>query len=111
VGAQQCASLLRCGYLTPERAVTPGSNGLMDRDYQAPQDGTVRTMFHIIWSRAVLICSEGSVRGLHRPAQQKRVGVRTMMVVLPGRLPLFHQFPALLLRTIQPRALRASPAG
>ena len=61
-------------------------------------------MFHIIWSRAELIWSEGSVRELHRAAQQKPVGVRTMMEVVPGRLPLCHQFPAPLLRTIQPRA-------
>ena len=74
------------------------------QDRQAFQLGTVRTMFHIIWSRAELISSEGSVRVLHRAAQQKPVGVRTMMVVVPGRLPLCHQFPAPLLRTIQPRA-------
>jgi hypothetical protein len=30
--------------------------------------------------------------------------VRTMIVVVPGRLPLWHQLPAPLLRTIQPRA-------
>ena len=44
------------------------------------------------------------MRELHRAAQQKPVGVRTMMEVVPGRLPLCHQFPAPLLRTIQPRA-------
>jgi len=64
----------------------------------------VRTMSHIIWSRAVSIWLEGWVRVLHRPAQQKPVEVRTMMVVVPGRLPLCHQFPAPLSRTIQPRA-------
>ena len=30
--------------------------------------------------------------------------VRTMMVVVPGRLPLCHQLPVPLLRTFQPRA-------
>ena len=64
----------------------------------------MRTMFHIIWSRAVSIWLEGWVRVLHRAAQQRPVGVRTMMVVEPGRLPLCHQGPAPLLRTIQPRA-------
>ena len=34
-----------------------------------------------------------------------------MIVVLPGRLPLCHQLPAPLFRTIHPRAYRASPAG
>ena len=64
----------------------------------------MRTMFHIIWSRAVSISLEGWVRVLHSAAQQKPVGVRTMMEVVPGRLPLCHQLPAPLSRTIQPRA-------
>jgi len=51
------------------------------------------------------------VRVLIGRAQQKPVGVRNKMDVVPGRLPLRHQFPAPLLRTIQPRAQRASPSG
>jgi hypothetical protein len=77
---------------------------LPDRDCYALHEGTVRTMFSIIWSRAVLIWSLGSVRVLHRAAQHMPEGVRTMREVVPGRLPLCHQFPAPLSRTIQPRA-------
>ena len=74
------------------------------QDFHALQEGTVPTMFHMSWSRAASISLDGWERVLHRPAQQKPVLVRTMMVVVPGRLPLCHQFPAPLLRTIQPRA-------
>ena len=83
---------------------TPVGDELVQVRCHAPQAGTVRTIFHIILSRALLIWSEGSVRVLHRAAQQKPVAVRTMIVVVPGRLPLWHQLPAPLLRTIQPRA-------
>src|SRR5664279_1671072 len=61
---------------------------------QAPHDGTVRTMFHIILSIAIFISSAGSARVLVSAAQHMPVAVRTMIEVVPGRLPLCHQFPA-----------------
>jgi hypothetical protein len=61
----------------------------------------VRSMFHMSWSSGCCI----------RLAQPKPVGVRTMMMVVPGRLPLCHQFPAPLFRTIQTRAYRSGQAG
>src|SRR5271154_1910434 len=67
-------------------------------------------MFHIISSRAVSITLEGSVRVLARAAQDKPVDVRTMIVVDPGRLPLCHQFPKPLFRTIHPLAYFAGEA-
>jgi hypothetical protein len=57
------------------------------------QLGTVRTMFHMSWSRAASISLEGWERVLHRAAQHMPVGVRIMMEVVPGRLPLCHQLP------------------
>ena len=69
-------------------------------------------MFHIISSRAVSITLEGSVRVLVRAAQDKPVEVRTMIVVDPGKLPLCHQFPKPLFRTIHPLAyLAGEPCG
>src|SRR5271154_865688 len=63
-------------------------------------------------SNAPLISSEGSVRVFVSAAQHIPVAVRTMIVVVPGRLPLCHQFPAPLFRTIHPLAyLPAEPSG
>lgn len=72
----------------------------------APHAGTQRTMFHIISSRAVSITFDGSVRVFVSAAQQNPVGVRTIIVVEPGRLPLCHQFPESTL-TIHPLAYLA----
>ena len=52
--------------------------------------------------------SLGWVRVLVRAPQHLPSGVRTITLVVPGRLPACHQFPAPLLRTIQPRAYFAS---
>jgi hypothetical protein len=63
-------------------------------------------MFHIMSSSAVSIAFDGSVRVFVSAAQQNPVGVRTIIVVEPGRLPLCHQFPESTL-TIHPLAYLA----
>ncbi len=65
-------------------------------------------MLHIIWSSALLISSEGWGRVLVSAAQLRPEAVRTMIVVVPGRLPLCHQLPSPLSRTFHPRAYRTS---
>ena len=51
---------------------------------------TWRTRSHIIWSIALPVSLEGS-RVLARAAQQNPLAVRTMMLVVPGKLPPCHQ--------------------
>src|SRR6516165_372614 len=72
--------------------------------HQLFHPGTLLTMSHTIWSSAVLIVLEGCVRVLVSAPQHMPFDVRTMMLVVPGRLPLCHQLPLPLSRTIQPRA-------
>lgn len=67
---------------------------------QSFQALTLRTMSQTMLSRARLL--SGCLRALVSAAQQNPEEVRTMMVVVPGRLPLCHQLPAVL--TAQPRA-------
>lgn len=79
--------------------------------FQVPHSGTHRTIFHIIWSREASISFEGWLRVFVSAAQHIPVDVRTMIVVVPGRLPPCHQLPAPLFLTSHPRAYRACAFG
>src|SRR6516162_9723312 len=79
--------------------------------HQLFHPGTLLTMSHTIWSSAVLIVLEGCVRVLVSAPQHMPFDVRTMMLVVPGKLPPCHQLPLPLSRTIQPRAYLAAPGG
>ena len=69
-------------------------------------------MSHTISSNAPLISSDGSVLVFVNAAQRIPVAVLTMIVVVPGKLPVCHQFPAPSLLTIHPRAyFPGEPAG
>jgi len=50
-------------------------------------------------------------RVLARAAQENPVAVRTMIAVVPGRLPLCHRLPLPSLRTFQPRAYFTAVPG
>lgn len=68
-------------------------------------------MSHIIVSSAALISSEGWVRVFVNAAQHNPLAVRTMIVVVPGKLPPCHQLPAPLFLTSQPLAYFAGEFG